>query len=112
MMKLDSYGNQGSGVTGEPVQGETCYLSPEGDPLAILRVNCGMAAPNSRESLISTGHLDAYGVKVRKYGGLLQLSNPGWPISVHCLPQGLAISCLLGGPLKMNLQIYQGLNSP
>ena len=87
-MNLESYGNQGAGITGELVRGETCYLSPEGDPLAILRADCGMAAPDSRESLISTGHLDAHGVTMRKYGGCLQLSKPGWPISVHCLPRG------------------------
>ena len=32
--------------------------------------------------------MEGFGVKVNKYGGLLQLSRSEWPVTVHCLSRG------------------------
>lgn len=83
---ISSY--SGSGRDYEIVRGETVYISPQEDPLAILRVNCGALIPNNCESLLAVSHLEAFGVNTMKFGGIEQLHKPGWPVAIHCLPRG------------------------
>ena len=85
--KLIPYGGEGNWC--EVKRGFTCYLSPEGEPLAILRINYGVHVPNNAESLLSLSHLEAFGVHVRRQDSLLQLSKPEWPVAIHCPPRGM-----------------------
>ena len=82
------YGYGAPERTFEVVHGETCYLSPDGRPLAILRVNYGLAVPDNSESLLAEAHLQAMGIEITSLPGTVQLSKVGWPIAVHCLPRG------------------------
>ena len=75
----------------KPVRGLAAYLDPEGQPLAILRVNWGAAVPDggeTSESLFSEAQLSIYGVQIREFGGIKQLHHAKWPFPIHCLPRG------------------------
>ena len=72
------------------MRGKTCYLAPDGTPLAILVVKWGSAIPggDTKESLLSEAQLKFLGCQDSTIGGIRQFHHHSWSEPLHCLPRG------------------------
>jgi hypothetical protein len=66
------------------MKGQTTYLSPEGEPLAVLQVNWGLVDPNQGESLLAESQILDASMQMNNFQK--QFSSLGWSMPIHCLP--------------------------
>ena len=94
------------------MKGKTCYLAPDGTPLAILVVNWGSAKPegDTCESLLSEAQLRFLGCKDRIIGGLRQFYHHSWGQPLHCLRHGEGYLIPIKRPSKADLDVLPHWN--
>ena len=97
-------GQEGLGL--KIMRGKTCYLSPEGTPIAILVCKWGSAKPHgeTRESLLSEAQLNYLGCKDSTIGGIKQYSHHSWSEPLHALPRGEGYLVPIRRPSKVELE--------
>ena len=104
---LHPYGAKSSeGLGLKIMRGKTCYLAPDGTPLAILVVKWGSAIPggDTKESLLSEAQLKFLGCQDSTIGGIRQFHHHSWSEPLHCLPRGEGYMIPIRCPTKEELE--------
>ena len=99
-------GTEQKGLDLKIMKGKTCYVAPDGTPIAILVVNWGSAKPegDTCESLLAEAQLRFLGCKDRTIGGMRQFYHHSWGEPIHCLPRGEGYLIPIKRPTKQDLE--------